>query len=354
MHEAYDRVVDNTRYVAVSIGLGGWQPHDAASVEEKAYGDCKDLSTLLISYLREAGVRAYPALVVTRGMGAIDRDFPMFRFNHVITAAETTTDTIWMDPTCTNCPFGVLPTGDQDIDVLLMNDSGGAVIRTPATTAAENTVNRTTHIRIQPDRTYRAESAWRATGNRAVHYRSVFAHADREEQRQMVLGLLPDNGRGARLIDYGLLPSDSGDGSATLVVHYETTIPMDEIKGTWYLRPDLFGEGYGLMTINLADRTVPINLGYPNTTTDSILVTWSGCPIDSVDAPASDSASCDVLGCQRMVDVYPDSVRLTIDRRYGAYEVPVSAFDQLAAFRDAYDGFRGDVLKFRTSAASGR
>ena len=39
----YSFVQENTRYLAVLLGIGGWQPEEARTVAEKGYGDCKGL-----------------------------------------------------------------------------------------------------------------------------------------------------------------------------------------------------------------------------------------------------------------------------------------------------------------------
>jgi len=40
-------VQQDIRYVAIELGIGGWQPHPAADVFTFRYGDCKDKATLL-------------------------------------------------------------------------------------------------------------------------------------------------------------------------------------------------------------------------------------------------------------------------------------------------------------------
>jgi transglutaminase-like putative cysteine protease len=42
-------VQDDIRYVAIELGIGGFQPHTAADVLRHEYGDCKDKATLLRS-----------------------------------------------------------------------------------------------------------------------------------------------------------------------------------------------------------------------------------------------------------------------------------------------------------------
>jgi len=48
-------VQDDIRYVAIELGIGGWQPHHAADIYTHRYGDCKDKATLMSSMLHEVG-----------------------------------------------------------------------------------------------------------------------------------------------------------------------------------------------------------------------------------------------------------------------------------------------------------
>lgn len=79
----------NIRYVAVEVGIGGYQPSPAGKTFERKWGDCKDKATLLIEMLEEVGIAAHPALIQSSMRGRIDPEFPSnVGFNHVIVAVE--------------------------------------------------------------------------------------------------------------------------------------------------------------------------------------------------------------------------------------------------------------------------
>ena len=57
----YHFVASKIRYVGIELGQSAYQPSYATEVFQMQYGDCKDKTTLLISMLDLAGIKAIPA-----------------------------------------------------------------------------------------------------------------------------------------------------------------------------------------------------------------------------------------------------------------------------------------------------
>jgi Domain of Unknown Function with PDB structure (DUF3857) len=126
----------NTRYVNITLGIGGQQTHDATYVAEKGYGDCKALSNYMKALLKEAGVTSYQALIYGGYDGvAMDPDFTHNAFNHVILCVPATRDTVWIDCTSKTDPAGYLSGFTNSRYALLLTPSGGVVVRTPDNSA---------------------------------------------------------------------------------------------------------------------------------------------------------------------------------------------------------------------------
>ena len=121
------------RYVAINLGDDGFSPHDTEATISNLYGDCKDMSVVLASALREAGIESRLVLVRTLDLGHIPGNSPSPRhFNHVIVLSVVEGDTLYIDPTCGTCGFGVLPDGDQGADALVIREGEDRPIILPA------------------------------------------------------------------------------------------------------------------------------------------------------------------------------------------------------------------------------
>jgi hypothetical protein len=126
--------------VAITLGLGGFQPFDAATVTATGYGDCKALSNYMFSLLKMIGIKSYPALVSSgRYQEKIFTDFPNFhQFDHVILCVPLHRDSLWLECTDQKIPFGFLGDFTDDRDVLLLTETGGKFAHTPRYGLKEN------------------------------------------------------------------------------------------------------------------------------------------------------------------------------------------------------------------------
>ena len=137
----YKYMQDKVRYVNITLGIGGFEPIAASEVSEAGYGDCKALSNYMRSILEVAGISSWYTLVrAGRSHPGFVAEFPSQQFNHAILAASVPGDTIWLECTSQRLPAGYLGSFTDDRDVLLVNESGGVLSRTPKFGARENTM----------------------------------------------------------------------------------------------------------------------------------------------------------------------------------------------------------------------
>jgi transglutaminase-like putative cysteine protease len=179
----YRYLQENTRYVSVQLGIGGWQPFDAAYVEKNRYGDCKALSNFMKALLREAGIASYTALV-RAGDDAPDlsADFATNVFNHMILYVPAQ-DT-WLECTSNSAPPNYLGDFTGDREVLLITENGGQLVRTPAT--GNNTSVGHTVIALAPDGKASIRQEVVLHGIPHEWYRQVQEHLTPEEVKKRI------------------------------------------------------------------------------------------------------------------------------------------------------------------------
>lgn len=145
----YEYMQQKTRYVSIQIGIGGWQPFDAATVDKTSYGDCKALSNYTKALLLAVGVKSYYALVNAGGASRnIDADFASSQFNHAIVFVPIEKDTVWLECTSQRKPCGFNGDFTDDRDVLIVDGENSKLVHTRIYPAAENCINRSAKVNL--------------------------------------------------------------------------------------------------------------------------------------------------------------------------------------------------------------
>ena len=128
----YNFMQQKTRYVSVQMGIGGWQPTPAKSVNNLGYGDCKGLTNYTMALLNAVGIPSHFSIVYAKNRKDIDTEFASLQGNHVILNIPNDGDDIWLECTNQHLPFGFLGDFTEDRDVLVIKPEGGVIKRTPA------------------------------------------------------------------------------------------------------------------------------------------------------------------------------------------------------------------------------
>jgi transglutaminase-like putative cysteine protease len=198
----------NIRYVAIEIGIGGFQPHPAADVFAHQYGDCKDKATLLSAMLKQVGIDSY-YVVIDTDRGMVNPKFPSLgSFNHVILAIrlpEKVSDAnlyavlndpklgrlLFFDPTNPYVPLGYIPSYLQDTYALLVAPDGGELVSLPLLPPATNRLLRTAAFSVSATGNLTGEVEELRWGGPAEESRERFlraAPADRQKVFEEFLG----------------------------------------------------------------------------------------------------------------------------------------------------------------------
>jgi transglutaminase-like putative cysteine protease len=225
------------RYVAIEIGIGGYQAHPAGDIFKNRYGDCKDKATLLSTMLAVAGVKSY-YVSINSSRGVVAPDFPTaLTFDHMILAIalpadlDLTPNKLWavnddpqhgrllfFDPTDPLVPLGYLPNQLQDNYGLLITSESGELVKLPLLPPATNRLLRSATLNLTAEGTLYGtvnEVRW---GSPAVELRAELQKLSEADRVKWLESFLEGFLAGSTLKGYGMQGLDMSD--ASLVVQY--------------------------------------------------------------------------------------------------------------------------------------
>ncbi len=177
----YQWVIENTRYVALELGIHALKPYDVGTVFQRRHGDCKDKASLLVSMLGEAGIEASVTLLRTRDRGDIDTTVPTFAaFDHAI--VHVPEHGLWLDGTVLHHASDELPLGDRNsLALVIENPSSdaarGRLSTTPGAAPDDDVLEREESIEPRRDGEIVFDVKVKARGERAAWERAHFRNS---------------------------------------------------------------------------------------------------------------------------------------------------------------------------------
>jgi hypothetical protein len=292
----------DVRYVAIEIGIGGYQPHPAGEIFTNRYGDCKDKATLLRTMLREIGVESHYVLVnSTRGV--VDPALPtMYAFDHVILAIRLpeTTDAsgalldhpragrlLLFDPTSTTTPFGELPPSLQASSGLLVLGDGGELIAMPAHSAEASQLRRTAKLQLSIEGTLTGQVEEIRTGHIASAMRGALQSMTGSERQRFIESSLSFHL--ARFAAGDLVLENVDEPESDLVVRYSITAQSyaARVGDMLLVRPRVLGQKPESQ-VSLAERRYGYVTEGPSLQTDTIEIALPpSLQLDELPAPVT-------------------------------------------------------------------
>ncbi|MEZ5071838.1 MAG: DUF3857 and transglutaminase domain-containing protein [Bacteroidales bacterium] len=200
----YRYLQENTRYINVSLDIGGLKSHPASYVSQKGYGDCKALTTYMMALLRYAGIPSHRVLVYAgSNPRRVDPGFPGQQFNHVILCVPLENDTLWLENTSQSIPPGYLGPFTQGRLGLLVDETGSRLVPIPALRVEDVGLQRSFEFRLTREGDGMAVIRMEGKGSYRDRISNLVHEGDREglesyarglcDLRQLELTSLADN-----------------------------------------------------------------------------------------------------------------------------------------------------------------
>jgi hypothetical protein len=215
----YQYLQKNYRYVSIQLGIGGFKPFPASYVEKNKFGDCKALSNYMQTLLTTAGIKSYQALI-NAGPNAIPADpaFANNTFNHVILCVPQPKDTIWLECTSQDAPFGRLGAFTENRNALLITETGGVLTATPASKAGDNLFASFSDVELSGEGNAVVKTTLIHTGEIFDQFKAYLWEQDENEQKDYLI-----NSQGVKQFDeFKMEKMNTGEVKSTrLQLRYE-------------------------------------------------------------------------------------------------------------------------------------
>ena len=222
----YYWVEGQTRYVALELGLSAFQPHPAADVARNRYGDCKDMATLLVTMLHEAGIKSvWPVLLGAGRTEPVHSNLaaPLF-FNHAIVRADIDGKPYWLDSTAAMCSFGQIPGADRGVDAFVVRDGVGTFETIPLGASEENRETTVTTVDLHADGSADCVTTVGLVGDGALAARLAFRGVQPAQARPVFQSMVNRFSPDAVLTTYGVSRLEDRDQPVKFLLKYHAPL----------------------------------------------------------------------------------------------------------------------------------
>jgi uncharacterized protein DUF3857/transglutaminase superfamily protein len=342
-------VQHDIRYVAIKLGIGGWQPHAAPDVFSHRYGDCKDKATLMRTMLRESGVDSYHVVINTQ-RGSVTRETPAHNgFNHVILAIKLPDDVkdpsliavmqhprlgriLFFDPTNDLMPFGQIGGYLQANYGLLVTPEGGELVELPQQPSAMNSIERVGKLTLDANGKLKGNVEEVRLGDRARSERGRLRTVTKNEDRikpieSLLAGSLPS----FQIVKASLINLDRTDQPFGFNYSFESGNYAKNAGNLLLVRPRVLGSKSWTVLETKEPRKFPIEFEGPWRDTDSFDIALPpGYEVDELPPPTD--ADFSFGSYHSRTEASGQALHYTRSMEIKELSVPVSKMDELKKF----------------------
>lgn len=285
-------VRDRVRYVAKSIGIGGYKPRFSGETLRSLWGDCKDKSTLLRAMLLARGVASHPVLVSVGRDDTVSEDLPVpSAFDHMVLAIDlpegielpgsfataTLEDEelgklLLVDVTDEHTSIGWMSGALSGRRALIVAGDKSHLITLPGKQPEAHRRVRELLLKVAADRSMKASLTARNYGAMATWYRVQY-NQSQKELREILERTVHDNWPGAQIDEFAMVREDADGAFVTRMSWSVEALPKGAGGST--VRPFPCADQVVVSTAT-SRRKTPVVFGNPRSV--STTVTIEGVP----------------------------------------------------------------------------
>jgi hypothetical protein len=221
--KVFQWVQGNVKYIAIEDGLGGFIPRDPSLVLSRRYGDCKDMSTLIVELLEIQNINAYQVWIGTTDIPYTYEKIPSpVVDNHMIAAYydKQSDKYIFLDATDDQLIFGYPSSFIQGKEALINVEDGFEIVEVPILSAEKTAMIDSAKVSIENDKLV-GNGKLQLTGYYAVDFKHLLKRANTKKRKKSQVESITKKGSNKyRLDSYNI---DLQENEVTY--NYEFTVP---------------------------------------------------------------------------------------------------------------------------------
>lgn len=270
----YSYLREKTHYVDIELGISGWQPQTAGEVYTNHYGDCKDLTTLMVSMLKVIGIKSYPALALTRDRGEVISDFPSNQFNHCIAFVPLKHDSIWIECTAKYMDIGDTPSDIQGIRALVVDETGGSLVTTPLKSAPDNLWISRCKCVLNNSGTLNFNTSLSLKGNQKSYFKPALSYFSNEDKMVFLKRQFGRHYSNIVINKYSVDDPESSRGLYSINLQGSYANVIQGVGQLIFINPNLFNRKSpdALPEEEPGERQFPVYYKFPYEDIDSVVI----------------------------------------------------------------------------------
>ncbi|MBL7974450.1 MAG: tetratricopeptide repeat protein [Candidatus Kapabacteria bacterium] len=230
VQKVYRFITDSIRYSSVSFRQSGYIPQKARDVLINKIGDCKDVATLAITMLAEAGIKSDYVLVNTNTSLLTD-ELPSRSFDHVIVKVNGKTKTRFLDFTASNFPIGNVPSGDVESFALHITPGNTKAMHLERSLFEPNTITHTVDATINDAGDLSAQSTTVYRGELSARVRAVLRTKGKKDREKYMIENLGTTFPNVKLTSFTINNLDTLTPEAILSDKFDSPQYATEVGG---------------------------------------------------------------------------------------------------------------------------
>ena len=268
----YQWVQKNMHYVAFEAGMDGFVPREAGLVCKRKYGDCKDMTSVLVTMFRKAGLNASYTWIGTREKPYVTDETPTpIIANHMICALKMGEEYTFVDGTHPLIPFGRVPEAIQGKEAIVAIDKDNfKVITVPVTNAEKNLENDITIMSFEGS-TLKGNASQSYAGYRAWDLGLMMMYNKNEDREKKIRALARRGTDKYHQDKYTVSVSDTAGKEVSILTAFSVEDYVRKAGKQYFVNMNI-KRSFADRHIDATDRTTPYYYPYKEKTKEVVVL----------------------------------------------------------------------------------